>query len=240
MGMKNDASFLLHWTMNLWAHQATYNPNMPVRELMYLGKLYDKYIRQRKLNIYGSKLVQLPVPKIVIFYNGKDDKTEDTILKLSDAFPNELQGVTSDVEVTTRMLNINKDYNKNLMAACKPLSEYAWFIDKIRSLSDDHEIEEAVDIAIEKMPDDYLLKLFLIGNKAEVKDMCITEYDEVETMNQFREEGRKEGRKEGREEVIIDMLKKGNSPQAISDFCGYTLSFVTDIQKKMENDTVLA
>ena len=66
--------------------------------------------------------------------------------------------------------------------------------------------------------------------------MCITEYDEVETMNQFREEGREEGR----EEVIIDMLKKGNSPQAISDFCGYTLSFVTDIQKKMENDMVLA
>ena len=200
MGMKNDASFLLHWTMNLWAHQASYNPNMPVRELMYLGKLYDKYIRQRKLNIYGSKLVQLPVPKIVIFYNGKDDKTEDTILKLSDAFPKELQGVTSDVEVTTRMLNINKDYNKKLMTACKPLSEYAWFIDKIRSLSEDHEIEEAVDIAINDMPDDYLLKSFLVGNKAEVKDMCITEYDEVETMQQFKEEGRQEGREEGRKE----------------------------------------
>ncbi len=37
MGMKNDASFLLHWTMNLWAHQSTYNPNMTVRELMYLS-----------------------------------------------------------------------------------------------------------------------------------------------------------------------------------------------------------
>ena len=46
-------------------------------------------------------------------------------------------------------------------------------------------------------------------------------------MQQFKEEGR--------EEVIIDMLKKGNPPQAISDFCGYALSYVTDIQKKMEN-----
>ena len=30
--------------------------------------------------------------------------------------------------------------------------------------------------------------------------MCITEYDEVKTMNMFREEGREEGRLEGREE----------------------------------------
>ncbi len=30
--------------------------------------------------------------------------------------------------------------------------------------------------------------------------MCITEYHEAETMEQFREEGREEGRKEGHEE----------------------------------------
>ena len=39
MGMKNDVSFLLQWTMNIWEHQSSYNPNMPVRELMYSGKL---------------------------------------------------------------------------------------------------------------------------------------------------------------------------------------------------------
>ena len=30
--------------------------------------------------------------------------------------------------------------------------------------------------------------------------MCITEYNEAETMQMIREEGREEGRKEGREE----------------------------------------
>ena len=68
--------------------------------------------------------------------------------------------------------------------------------------------------------------------------------EEVKAMGGFgkalAEKERKEGREEGREEVIIDMLKKGNSPEAISDFCGYALSFVTDIQKKMENAAVLA
>ena len=46
--------------------------------------------------------------------------------------------------------------------------------------------------------------------------MCLTEYDEAETMEMFREEGReegrkeghKEGRKEGREESIIKIGRR--------------------------------
>jgi len=30
------------------------------------------------------------------------------------------------------------------------------------------------------MPVDYTIRMFLIGNRAEVKDMCITEYNEAE------------------------------------------------------------
>lgn len=36
-----------------------------------------------------------------------------------------------------------------------------------------------------------------IYEQLEVKNMCITEYNESETMLMFKEEGRKEGRKEG-------------------------------------------
>ena len=39
--MKNDVSLLLHDTMNLWEQQSSYNPNMPVRGLMYFGNLYE-------------------------------------------------------------------------------------------------------------------------------------------------------------------------------------------------------
>lgn len=58
----------------------------------------------------------------------------------------------------------------------------------------------AVDSALEAMPEEFGLKKFLAANKAEVKQMCITEYNEAETMEQFREEGREEGRAEGRKE----------------------------------------
>ena len=84
MGMKNDVSFNLFHVMNIYEQQSTYNPNMGVRQLMYAGKLYDKYIHRNKLNIYGKRIVKLPIPKLVVFYNGTEGK-EDRILKLSDA-----------------------------------------------------------------------------------------------------------------------------------------------------------
>lgn len=38
--MKNDVSFLLDSRMNLYEHQSSYNPNMPLRGFFYFAKLY--------------------------------------------------------------------------------------------------------------------------------------------------------------------------------------------------------
>ena len=206
MGMKNDATILLRSSVSLWAHQSSINPNMPVRELMYLGKFYDRFIHLQKANIYGRKLVHLPVPKIVVFYNGVEGSEDETVLRLSDAFVVEGKEIEPDVEVKVRMINVNFGHNKELMAACKPLSEYAWFVQRIRDHLKDHEIEEAIDLAIKEMPKDFVIRDFLIGNKAEVRDMCITEYNETETMQMFWEEGKEEGLKEGKEAGLKEGL----------------------------------
>ena len=55
--------------------------------------------------------------------------------------------------------------------------------------------------------------------------MCITEYHEAETMEQFREEGREEGRKEGREEgeilrlikMVYKKMLKGRTNEEIAE-----------------------
>ena len=92
------------------------------------------------------------------------------------------------------MININFGHNKALLDACKPLKEYAWFVDKVRSYQQTMEtLEEAVDAALEELPDDSLIKPVLVANKAEVKRMCITEYDEARTFAEQRDEGREEG-----------------------------------------------
>ena len=59
MSMKNDKSFMISSTMNLYEHQSTVNPNMPVRGLLYFAQLYDEYIKLHDLNMYGHKLVKL-------------------------------------------------------------------------------------------------------------------------------------------------------------------------------------
>ena len=87
------------------------------------------------------------------------------------------------------------------------------------------ELEPAVDKAIKDMPEDFEIKEFLIEHQSEVKNMCITEYNEAETMELFKEEGREEGRgegrKEGREQTLIILvcrkLRKGKQLKQIAE-----------------------
>ncbi len=61
--------------------------------------------------------------------------------------------------------------------------EYSWLIEKIRQNNVEEEIENAVDKALEEMPDDFGIKSFLIANREEVRMSILTEYDEQKTMN---------------------------------------------------------
>lgn len=61
--------------MSVYEQQSTFNPNIPVRELMYAGRLYDKYIHKHHLNIYGKKLVRM------------DDSSQSPIQILADTHP---------------------------------------------------------------------------------------------------------------------------------------------------------
>ena len=163
--------------------------------MQYLGNLYEKYIKQRKLNKYSSKRMELPAPRLIVFFNGTSVQPEEMILRLTDSFP---KGSNSDVEVQVRMLNINYGKNQKLLDACKPLMEYSWLAAKIRSIkksNDENAVASAIDQAITAMPDDFIIKPFLEVHKAEVKGMLLEEYNETEVMELFKEEGREEERK---------------------------------------------
>ena len=74
MSMKNDLSFLIDGRLSLYEHQSTYNPNLPLRFLIYISQLYSGMTRNK--NLYGTKTVQIPPPEFVIFYNGEKDMPE--------------------------------------------------------------------------------------------------------------------------------------------------------------------
>ena len=198
LGMKNDTSFLLDSYLNLYEHQSTVNPNAPVRSLMYLGRLWAKQLIGKK-TLYCERLIELPVPRCVVFYNGTDLEEEECILRLSDAFPKEKREL-ADVELTVHLLNVNIGYNKRLMEACSPMYEYAWTVDRIRENHKDLPIEEAVDKTLREMPDSFSIKRFLLENKEEVQMSILTEWDEEEYKRLLAEEERKYGREEGRKE----------------------------------------
>lgn len=79
-----------------------------------MSKINVKYIEKNELNKYSSEVLVLPVPKLLVFYNGTDKEPDERILKLSDAFPKEKRA-DADIEVRVRMLNINYGHNKKLM-----------------------------------------------------------------------------------------------------------------------------
>ena len=44
MGMKNDLAFIVDTNLFLYEHQSTYNPNMPLRDLLYISSEYRHQI----------------------------------------------------------------------------------------------------------------------------------------------------------------------------------------------------
>lgn len=204
--MKNDVSLLLDGNMSLWEQQSSVNPNMPVRGLLYFGNLYDQYIKMNKLNIYGKKLQKIPTPEYIVFYNGEEDYEPITKLRLSDAFIH--KNDSGDFEWTATVYNLNKGKNDELLAKCRPLSEYMELVNRIRdNQKNGMSVNDAVDSAVDSCIEDGIMSDFLTKHKAEVRNVCITEFDEKVYTDGIREEGRAEGRKEGRAEGLEQGIK---------------------------------
>ena len=198
LSMKNDLSFLIDCRLSLYEHQSTYNPNMPLRFLFYVSDLYSSMILGK--NMYGSKLIALPAPTFLVFYNGTQEEPDEKELRLSDSY--EIKEDSPSLDLVVRMLNINAGHNDELMHSCKTLREYAEYVRRIREHTKTQPIEEAVEQTITECISDDILRDFLLKNRAEVKSMSIYEYNEEEHMRMEREEYFEMGYQKGREEQL--------------------------------------
>ena len=95
----------------------------------------------RNENLYGTKVVQIPPPEFVIFYNGEKDMPEETLLRLSDMYRIKVENPKLELEAV--MLNISGSNNSRLKEACRTLKDYAVYTDKIRLYSKEQTLEEA-------------------------------------------------------------------------------------------------
>lgn len=207
MNVKNDISFLIAHHMNLYEHQSTINPNMPLRDLIYISEQLQVYIKE--LSIYSTKLQRIPTPSFVVFYNGSDEMPEKVVLRLSDAF--EIPVEDPELELKVTVYNINSGKNEELKKKCPVLAEYMTYIDKVRKYADKMELKEAVEAAINECIWEHVLVDFLKRQKAEVIMLSIYEYDEERELKLIRADERELGREEGRNQgidALVDMCRE--------------------------------
>ena len=164
MGMKNDLAFMLETNIYLYEHQSTINPNIPLRDLIYIGIEYQQYLNDKSL--YSSKLQKIPAPKFMVFYNGTDTVDDRVELRLSEAYEH-LAG-EPDLELKVLMLNVNEGHNKDLMEQCQTLKEYAIYVARVRKYASAQNLNDAVERAITECIKEGILVEFLRKNRSEV------------------------------------------------------------------------
>ena len=213
MSMQNDVSFIIDMRLNLYEHQSTYSPNLPVRYLLYVADVYSDYTKD--MNLYGTKAVKLPTPRFVIFYNGQAEQPDRKELKLSELFS--IPDADPSLELKAVMLNINKGHNRKLMETCRTLQDYAEYTFRVREYAAEMPLDLAVEQAITECISEGILADFLRKNRAEAKKVSIYEYDEERHMRQTREDGMEEGYangfsqgiEQGITQTVINLLKSG-------------------------------
>ena len=234
--MRNDVSFLVDSQMTLYEQQSTYNPNLPLRGLMYFSQLYQMHLSRLGKTLHRSTLVKIPNPKFVVFYNGEKETPDRLNLKLSDAF--EIPDTTGNFEWTAELINISQNHNISLQKKCEPLYNYIQYVSRIsenkkKGMSAVNAVDEAMDWAVHAN----LLNGFFKVQKEEVLAMSLTEYDEEEVRRDFIEEGREMGIAEGAQQTAIEAaenaLKMNLSAEQASKITGLSLDKVNELQKEL-------
>lgn len=256
MAMHNDVSFLIDKRLNLYEHQSTYSPNLPLRFLFYVADVYSEFTKE--MNLYGKKAVKLPTPHFIIFYNGTEEQPDKRELRLSDTF--QLKEEEPQLELRAAMLNINKGHNKKLMDACRTLKDYAEYTALVREYARVMPLAEAVEKAVDNCISRGVLAGFLKKNRTEAIKVSIYEYDEERHMRQTKEEGFEEGYESGLAEgqkigrqsglaegqkigfnkgreifrQIILLRRAGKTYKEIAEQCGVSVEGVKDMLEGIE------
>ena len=213
---KNDLAFLLAGSINMYEHQSTLNPNMPVRFLIYLAQEYQLLVESTDRSLYGSELIPLPTPQCVVFYNGTTDTPDEYELRLSSAFSN--QDVEPAVEVVVKVININYGHNEHLMQGCGMLSQYAQFVAVTREYANKYDNrEEAMNAAIEYCIGHGILEDILRKHRSQVLGSLLEEFDEKKYARTLREEGYESGFLEGKQEKEQELLQNLMSSMNITE-----------------------
>jgi hypothetical protein len=240
----NDISFeIARKLVVLIEHQSSINPNMAIRLLLYIARVYEKLTAGR--NLYGRKKLLIPRPEFIVLYNGVDAYPDEDTLKLSDAFETAAPfGITAppELELAVRVYNINQGHNEPIIRRCEKLGGYSALIARVREFEreiagggparnlSDNEKEQAMTKAVRWCIAHNILKPFLESYGSEVVNMLMAEWKLEDALVVEREEGREEGREERDIEVAKNALAEGLPIEVIRKITGLDLKTIKSLR----------
>ncbi|MBO5125374.1 MAG: Rpn family recombination-promoting nuclease/putative transposase [Spirochaetaceae bacterium] len=207
----NDIAVLVNGQFILMIeHQSTINPNMPLRLLEYVARIYGNIVDSKAK--FSRHLVPLAKPEFYVFYTGDQELPPESYLYLSDAFPNQAPNSDLTLELKVKVCTIKSDHPSPVVHSCTDLEQYVQFlqlVEEARAAGHENPLRWAIQEAVHRN----ILRDYLERKGGEVLSILMTEYDYATDMAVLKEEAYEDGlfvgREEGREEGISIGLERG-------------------------------
>ncbi|MDO4505388.1 MAG: hypothetical protein Q4B64_00410 [Spirochaetales bacterium] len=212
-GIYNDLGLMFKDRLIILAEaQSCWNGNMAIRSLLYLSETYKRYLAKKRISLFTSSTVELPVPEMYVIFTG-EKSDHPAQIKLEDHFP--------DDTVSPLQLNVKMIYDSKEGDIIYQYINFCKVFDQMRRDFPDS-VVMAVKNTITICRNKELLAEFLRDHETELNDIM---YDFLYNEEYWRKlmlrderkkareeglaEGRADGRAEGRAEGLTEGLSEG-------------------------------
>jgi len=202
-----DGQFIL-----MIEHQSTVNPNMPLRLLEYIARIYGNTVDSRTK--FSRHLVPLARPEFIVFYTGNQKLPPESYLYLSDSFPNQPSNADLTLELKVKVCTIRSEHPSPVVHSCPDLEQYVQFLELVEEAKA-ADRTEPLKWAIQEAVHRNILRDYLERKGGEILSILMTEYDYATDMAVQKEEAYEDGLFAGREEGISIGLERGAYQKAL-------------------------
>ena len=228
-------------------HQSTINPNMPLRLLEYVTRIYGNKVDSKTK--FSNQLIPLAKPEFIVFYTGKENIPPESYLYLSDAFPkdaseNQLSDSELTLELKVKVCKIKGEEPSQIVQNCPDLEQYVQFLKLIDKAKADGQAQPHTR-AIREAVRHNILRDYLERKGGETLSILMTEYDYATDIAVKQEEayaiGLEQGIEQGLErgahqkalETAKNLLSMGLSPEQVAQGTNLPLETVQQIQSSL-------
>ena len=199
----NDLGFIVgNRLMILIEEQSLWTLNILIRILMYLGETYQRYIKNNKLDVYGTKTVMVPKPELYVLYPKERGNLPDEITLSKNVF-----GITDPdrifVDIKAKIIydGVKGDIINQYVIFSRVFDEQVKLYGKTG---------KAVTETIRICRDKNVLVNYL--TKEEVPDIMFAHLDKEQQMEYVFEQGHEQGIEQGIEQgqlqTLVGLAKK--------------------------------